>query len=160
MASGEGRSVRPSVVRLRLAFAFFAALVAAGCEPMFVFAGGELAGTERPMPPSWEFTKDFDTVQIETRPVDPYSVNVWGVSVDRSFYIAASDASDARWARAIEAEPRVRLRVGDDIYRLLATRTEDPTELDDVIDAYVVKYGGDRDRSFIRHAWVFRLESR
>ena len=127
---------------------------------MFVFAGGELAGTERPMPPSWDFTEEFTTVQIETRPGDPYSVNLWGVGVDGSFYVAASDADDAAWARAIEDEPRVRLRVGDEIYPLLATRTVDPTELDNVIDAFVDKYGGDRERSFIRHAWVFRLGSR
>ena len=145
---------------VRLFFAVTAMLVAAGCEPTFVFAGGELAGTERPMPSDWAFTGDFGTVQIETRPTDPYSVNVWGVSANRSFYVAASDAGDAAWARAIEAEPQVRLRVGDDIYRLLAQRTEDPRELADVTDAYIDKYGGERERSFIRHAWVFRLDAR
>ena len=144
---------------LRVAAALAASLLIAGCEPMFVFAGGELAGTEQPVPSSWDFTDDFDTVQIETRPADPYSVNVWGVSANRHFYVAASDASDAAWARAIEAEPRIRLRVGDDIYRLIAWRTEDPKELDDVTDAYVDKYGGNRERSFIQHAWVFRLVS-
>ena len=144
---------------VRAFFAMFAMLVAAGCEPTFVFAGGELSGTERPLPSDWGFTEDFGTVQIETRPTDPYSVNVWGVSIDRYFYVAASDASDAAWARAIEAEPQVRLRVGDDIYSLLAKRTEDPQELADVTDAYIDKYGGERDRSFIQHAWVFRLGS-
>ncbi|MCY3620912.1 MAG: hypothetical protein OXH68_04275 [Gammaproteobacteria bacterium] len=145
---------------VRLFFAMIAMLVAAGCEPTFVFAGGELAGTERPMPSDWGFTEDFGTVQIETRPTDPYSVNVWGVSVNRNFYVAASDASDAAWARAIETEPQVRLRIGDDIYPLLARRTEDPEELADVADAYIDKYGGEPERSFIRHAWVFRLGSR
>ena len=145
---------------VRLFFAVIAMLVAAGCEPTFVFAGGELAGTERPMPSDWGFTEDFGTVQIETRPTEPYSVNVWGVSVNRNFYVAASDASEATWAQAIEAEPRVRLRVGDDIYPLLAERTEDPQELAGVIDAYIDKYGGERERSFIRHAWVFRLGPR
>ena len=158
MAPSEARGARASILRHRLALAFLVALGAAGCEPTFVFAGGKLSGTERPMPSSWEFTKDVDTVQIETRPADPYSVNVWGVHVDRSFYVAASDAGDAAWARAIEAEPRVRLRVGDDLYPLLATRTEDPAELDRVVDAYIVKYGGDRERSFIGQAWVFRLD--
>ena len=156
MASGKERSAH-----LRhLSLAFLAACAAAGCEPTFVFAGGELAGTEQPTPPSWEFSADFDTVQIETRPTDPYSVNVWGVGVGGSFYVAASDAADAAWAGAIEAEPRVRLRIGDDIYPLLATRTDDPAELADVTDAYLDKYGGERERSFIRHAWVYRLESR
>ena len=145
---------------VRLFFAAIATLVVAGCEPTFVFAGGELSGTERPTPTDWGFTEDVGTVQIETRPTDPYSVNVWGVSVNRRFYVAASDAGDATWVQAIEAEPRVRLRVGDDIYLLLAKRTEDTEELAEVTDAYVGKYGGDRERSFIRHAWVFRLESR
>ena len=145
---------------VRLFLAMVAMLVATGCEPTFVFAGGELSGTERPMPTDWGFTEDFDTVQIETRPIDPYSVNVWGVSVNRSFYVAASDAGEATWAQVIEAEPRVRLRVGDDIYPLLAKRTEDPQELADVTDAYIDKYGGERERSFIRQAWVFRLDAR
>lgn len=156
MASGRERSAS-----LRcLSLAFLTALAAAGCEPTFVFAGGELDGTEQPLPPNWDFSTDVDTVQIETRPTDPYSVNVWGVSLDRNFYVAASDAEDAAWARAIEAEPRVRLRIGDDIYRLLAQRTDDPAELADVTDAYLDKYGGERERSFIRHAWVYRLGSR
>lgn len=145
---------------VRLFFVVIAMLVTAGCEPTFVFAGGKLGGTERSMPSDWGFTEDFGTVQIETRPTDPYSVNVWGVSVNRDFYVAASDAGEATWAQAIEAEPRVRLRVGDDIYPLLAKRTDDPRELADVIDAYIEKYGGERERSFIRDAWVFRLGPR
>lgn len=157
--SFDERSIRFPRLRGRLALALIAMLVAAGCEPMFVFAGGRLSGTERPTPSSWDFTDEVDTVQIETRPADPYSVNVWGVHVNRSFYVAASDAGEAAWALAIEAEPRIRLRVGEDIYRLLAIRIEDPTELAGVTDAYVDKYGGDRQRSFIRHAWVFRLET-
>lgn len=156
MASGKQR--RAPLRRLSLAF--IAALAATGCEPTFIFAGGELAGDEQPTPSSWEFTDDYDTVQIETRPSDPYSVNVWGVGVDGSFYVAASDAGDAAWARAIEAEPRVRLRIGDEIYRLIATRTNEPNELTEVIDAYVDKYGGERERSFTQHAWVYRLASR
>ncbi|MDE0422030.1 MAG: hypothetical protein OXK76_14245 [Gammaproteobacteria bacterium] len=112
------------------------------------------------MPKDWAFTEDFGTVQIETRPTDPYSVNVWGVSVNRDFYVAASDAGEATWAQAIESEPQVRLRVGEDIYPLLAKRTEDPQELAVVADAYIDKYGGERECSFIRHAWVYRLDSR
>lgn len=136
-----------------------AVVTLAACDPVFVFAGGELSGTERPLPADWGFTRDFHTIQLETRPSDPYSVNVWGVGVNRHFYVA-SDGGESRWARAIEAEPRVRLRIGDDIYRLAAKRAEDPRELEDVIDAYIEKYGGDRERSFVRDAWVYRLESR
>ena len=145
--------------RAGAACALVAAVALAACDPVFVFPGGELAGTERSLPADWGFTRDFHTIQLETRPSDPYSVNVWGVAVNRHFYVA-SDGGESRWARAIEAEPRVRLRIGDDIYRLAAKRAEDPGELEDVIDAYIEKYGGDRERSFVSNAWVYRLGSR
>lgn len=160
MRTLEQRNACGSRIGVRTALALLVGVLAAACEPVFIFPGGELEGTERPMPQSWDFTDAIDTMQIETRPSDPYSVNVWGVSVNRSFYVAASDPTDAVWANAIEAEPRVRLRIGDDIYRLLAKRTDDPRELDDVIDAYIDKYGGDRERSFVKHARVFRLGPR
>ena len=160
MRFSEQRSACVSRIGGRTAVVILAALLTNACEPTFVFPGGRLEGTERSMPASWEFTEDVHTVQIETRPTDPYSVNVWGVGVNRNFYVAASDAHDAEWALAIQSEPRVRLRVDGDIYRLLATRTDDPHELEDVIDAYIDKYGGDPDRSFVQDALVFRLSSR
>ncbi len=151
----------PRVAVVRRSFQALACallVVVAACDPVFVFSGGELSGTERSQPADWGFTRDFHTIQIETRPTDPYSVNVWGVAVNRHFYVA-SDSGESQWARAIEAEPRVRLRIGDDIYKLTAKRAEDPGELEDVIDAYIEKYGGDRERSFVREAWVYRLGS-
>lgn len=144
---------------VRAACTLVAAVALAACDPVFVFAGGELSGTERTLPADWGFTRDFHTIQLETRPSDPYSVNVWGVAANRHFYVA-SDGGESSWARAIEDEPRVRLRIGDDIYGLSAKRIEDPGEIDDVIDAYIEKYGGDRERSFVRDAWVYRLGPR
>lgn len=145
--------------RSRQALACVLLVVVAACDPVFVFPGGELSGTERPLPADWEFTRDFQTIQLEARPSDPYSVNVWGVAANRKFYVA-SDGGESRWARVIEADPRVRLRIGDDIFKLAAKRAVDPDELEDVIDAYIEKYGGDRERSFVRDAWVYRLGSR
>jgi len=98
-------------------------------------------------------------MQLETRPENPYSVNLWGVAVNHNMYVA-SDGGDSTWARAIDEYPAVRLRINDDIYRLRAQKTVDPHELDDVIDAYIQKYGGDRERSFVKDAWVYRLAAR
>ena len=160
MRNAPRNAPRVAVVRRSsLALACALLVVVAACDPVFVFPGGELSGTERLLPGDWGFTRDFQTIQLEARPSDPYSVNVWGVAVNRNFYVA-SDGGESRWALAIEAEPRVRLRIGDDIYRLAAKRAEDPGELEDVIDAYIEKYGGDRERSFVRDAWVYRLGSR
>ena len=111
-------------------------------------------------PVDWDFAESVQTVQVETRPADPYSVNVWGVGVGGHFYVAASDGGDARWAQAIEADPQVRLRVGERVFPLAAERVGDAAELEDVAAAYAAKYGTDQEQSFIDTAWVYRLAPR
>lgn len=136
------------------------AVALAACEPLFVFAGGRIGGVDEAPPASWNFAETVQTVQVETRPADPYSVNVWGVGVGGHFYVAASDGADARWAQAIEADPQVRLRVGERVFPLAAERVGDAAELEDVAAAYAAKYGTDQEQSFIDTAWVYRLAPR
>ena len=136
------------------------AVVLAACEPLFVFAGGRIGGVDEAPPASWDFAESVQTVQVETRPGDPYSVNVWGVGVGEHFYVAASDGADARWAQAIEADSQVRLRVGERVFPLAAVRVGDAAELEDVAAAYAAKYGTDQEQSFIDTAWVYRLAPR
>lgn len=167
MSEGIWRKCRVWVLAL------IATIVATACEPMFVFAGGALSGSEEPAPENWTFSRDVDTVQIETRPSDPYSVNVWGVAVESFVYVAASDGGESRWAREIEADSRVRLKIGERLFALRATRlTAVDTgegegaseganeEIARVVDAYVEKYDLDPDESFVGGAWVFRLQAR
>lgn len=144
----------------RVALGAAGAALLAACEPVFIFAGGELGGVERAHPENWEFAAAVDTVQIETRPDDPYSVNVWGVGVGQNFYVAASDAADARWAQAIETNGNVRLKVAAHVYPLAAERVDSADELALVAAAYVAKYEVDPDESFIDSAWVYRLARR
>lgn len=136
------------------------ALLLGACEPVFIFAGGELSGAEEAHPESWDFSAEVDTVQLETRPADPYSVNVWGVGVGADFYVAASDGPEARWAQAIEADGDVRLKVAGRLFPLAAERVESAEELARVVDAYAAKYDVDRDQSFVDAAWVYRLDPR
>ena len=136
------------------------AIVLAACEPLFVFAGGRIGGVDEAPPANWDFAESVQTVQVETRPADPYSVNVWGVGVGGHFYVAASDGGDARWAQAIEADSQVRLRVGERVFPLAAVRVGAAAELEDVAAAYAAKYGTDQEQSFIDTAWVYRLAPR
>ncbi len=137
-----------------------ALVVLAACEPMFVLAGGALSGIERPLPTDWDFAQGVNTVQLETRPADPYSVNVWGVGLGSNFYVAASDGADSWWTQAIEADPHVRLRIDEHVYPLAARRVDDGIELAEVVEAYVSKYDVDPEDSFVRNAWVYRLGAR
>ena len=52
-------------------------LIAFGCNgPVVLLPGGKLNGETRPVPADWAFAGDYGTAQLETRPEDPYSVNV------------------------------------------------------------------------------------
>jgi hypothetical protein len=56
------------------------ALVADCSEPLLLLPGGALEGATVPTPEGWSFTDDVDTVQLETNPTDPYSVNIWVIA--------------------------------------------------------------------------------
>ncbi len=117
------------------------ALLACGGGPVGMFPGGALRGTVVEAPVGdWSFAEDYGTVDLETRPGDPYSVRVNFVVRDGRLYI---DPAEGRtWYRNIVADPRVRVRFGDEVYSATAVLVTDPAELE----------GFDPDRK------VYRLE--
>lgn len=138
----------------------FALLCLAACsEPFIVFAGGELSGEEGVPPADWSELRNEDTFQLETRPDDPYSVNVWAVGIGENVYIGTGPGG-TRWSDYIEQDPRVRLRVEDTVYPLLAHPVTDVDERRQVAQAYGEKYGMDRDQNWLADALVFRLDRR
>jgi hypothetical protein len=139
--------------------ALFAALVVlAGCsEPFIVFSGKALSGEPTEPPADWAAIDAVDTLQLETRPTDPYSVNLWAVGIGADVYVG-TDADGTRWSGHVRQDPRVRLRVGEALYDLVAQPVLDPAERRRVADAYVAKYELDSDGDWINDALVFRLD--
>jgi hypothetical protein len=146
---------------MRPAWTLCALLVALGCDPISMLPGGELSGTVEPVPSDWSFTDSVQVVQLETRPDDPYSVNVWGVAARGALYVAAGRGESSAWAKHVLADPRVRLRVNEDIYELRAVRTDDASERDAFLEAAHRKYGdfevSEEQRA---NAFLIRLEPR
>ena len=136
---------------------FLLTALVAGCSgPFVLLPGGTLDGTTVPTPESWSFTDDVDTVQLETRPSDPYSVNIWVIALDDVLYVHAG-ANRATWVEAIEADPRVRIRVDESLYELTASRVETQEEFDRFSDAYEAKYGRRPRNESVVEAYLFRL---
>jgi hypothetical protein len=132
----------------------------AGCgEPLLILPGKALEGPTVPAPESWAFTDAVDTVQLETLPGDPYSVNIWVIALDENLYVHAG-ANRSTWVENMEADPKVRLRVKDSIYELVASRVEDQDEFDRFSDAYEQKYGRRPRNEDVTEAYLFRLEGR
>lgn len=130
-----------------------------GCGPFLLLPGGTLEGTPAPAPSDWAFISDLKTVQLETRPEDPYSVNIWAVGMAAVVYVHAG-ANRARWVEHMEASPDVRVRVEERLYDLRATRVEGQDEFTRFSDAYEKKYGSRPRNEDVTEAYLFRLEAR
>ncbi len=151
----------------RLAIAALVTLAAAlACGPIGPLSGGRLGGTVHADPPAdWAAAAEADTVQLETRPDDPYSVNVWCGVLDGRLYVPTSlilgpdDPAEREWVRNVEADPRVRLRIDDDVYELRAVRVEDAGEREAARAMLMQKYEVEADEHS-EMAWLYRLEAR
>ena len=132
----------------------------AGCgRPLLLLPGGALDGPTAPTPDSWSFTDSVKTVQLETLPADPYSVNIWVIALGEHLYVHAG-ANRSTWVENLEADPEVRLRVHDSIYELAATRVDAQEEFDRFSDAYEHKYGRRPRNGNVAEAYLFRLGAR
>lgn len=137
------------------------ALVLFGCEPMGPLPGGPLSGEVQPAPDDWSALGGVEIVQLETRPDDPYSINIWGVGLGKHYYIASGGGGESKWVGYIQANPNVRLRIDDSIFELNAVRVTDEAELSRTTKQFYKKYDmesqGDEAAA---EAWLFRLARR
>ncbi len=134
-------------------------LVIAACDPLWVMSGGALSGEPTAPPADWTEVAREKTVQVETRPADPYSINIWGVGVGADFYIAAASETN-RWVVYLAEDPNVRLRIGKALYDLRAVRVTDAAELARVQRAYETKYDVGDENNRPQETFVYRLDRR
>jgi len=137
----------------------FALACLTGCGPTLLFPGGELSGPVETPPGDWSFSDEISTVQLETRPADPYSVNIWAVGLADRLYVHAG-ANRSRWVENLLADPRARVRVAGKLYPLAAVRVVEPAEFARFADAYKKKYGVRPRNENVSEVYLFRLESR
>ena len=103
-------------------------LLGLGCGgPLLILPGGELRGeVVSPTPDDFSFLSD-GVFELETRPDDPYSVQLNYFVRNGRVYI--DPAEGRRWLDNIRADPRVRARFEGRVYELEAVRISDPAEL-------------------------------
>jgi hypothetical protein len=135
-----------------------AAVLLAGCgDPIVTLPGGTLAGQPAVPPSDWSALADVDTIQVEFRPSEPYSHNIWAVGIGADLYIATS-ADGTRWTPFLEADPRVRARHGTALYDLVVAKVDDAAERARVAAAYQTKYELDADDNWVEGGLIFRLD--
>ncbi len=135
-------------------------LVLVGCEPMGPIPGGRLSGEVLPVPEDWSVYGAVELVQLETRPDDPYSINIWGIGIGKDYYIASGGGGESSWVDHMRVNPEVRLRIENNIFELKAVRVTDETELNQVLKSYKEKYDMEAQAEDAAKAWLYRLEPR
>src|SRR3954453_13455529 len=127
MSVKKGHSLPVAGALRVVASAFVLTLLVACGNPIMILPGGALSGTATPPPADWSAAAGVKTIQVEFRPSDPYSHNIWGVGIGPDLYIATS-AKGPRWTPFVAADPNVKVRIGDALYELKATPVTDSAE--------------------------------
>ena len=131
-----------------------------GCgDPIMILPGGALEGTPTAAPADWSSVAGVKTIQVEFRPKDPYSHNIWGVGLGPDLYIATG-AKGTRWTPFIAEDPNVRVRVGSELFDLQAVPVTEEAERTRVAEAYTKKYDVKADDNWVASGMIFRLDRR
>lgn len=135
------------------------AVLAACDEPTMFMAGGALDGEVTDPPSTWAFEQESGLAQLETRPQEPYSINLAYVQLNGQLYVYAGDTRTT-WVTHIEQDPRIRIRVDEKIYPLHAVRVGEGEELDEFAAAWAGRSIFQRDPKQFEEVWLYRLEVR
>lgn len=107
------------------------ALLGACGGPIGPVPGGRLRGTVVTTPVAdWSFAAPMRRLQLETRPENPHSVTIGFTVAAGRLYLDLGARSDRhRWRRFVRADPRVRVRIGPDVYPGRVEPVAEPGEL-------------------------------
>lgn len=142
-----------------LSLATLSLAVAACSDPFGVAAGGELSGTIEDPPSVWQFDEEYGFAQLETRPDEPYSINLAYVQMGGHLYVYAGNTR-TNWVQHIEQTPLVRFRVNETIYPVRAVRVTDRDELTKFAAEWSNRSVFQRDPMQFDEVWLYRLEAR
>ena len=86
-------------------------------------------------------------------------MKLWVLGVGPDLYVHAG-ANRATWVEHIEANPDVRLLVGENLYELQAVQVKDQAEFDRFAEPYEAKYGNRPRNENVSEVYLYRLEKR
>ena len=135
---------------------FISGFVLACGGPLGLLPGGKLAGPVEPPPADWSAAGEYGHIELETRPEDPYSVNIAYTVMDGQLYANAGD-TETQWVQNIADDPRVLIRMDDVLYPLMAERVTDADEIARFGKAWTSQGYFYRDPAELGEVWVYRL---
>jgi hypothetical protein len=110
-------------------------LLAACTDPIIGVPGGKLKGELSPLPDTWSSVPDV--IQVEFRPSDPYSINIWAVVDGGNIHLATTET---KWVPFLEANNLVTVRIEGKLYELQAQKLDSEEGAMSLAAAYIAKY--------------------
>ncbi len=109
----------------------------------------------------WSFMERSTRVILEVRPSDPYSLYIRAYQHKGVLYLN-SISPENRWTQFLLEDPNLRLKVESKIYKVRATRVEDPALVTEIQKAREQMSPSLRERTPGERAqnWYFRVDSR
>jgi len=132
-------------------------------DPYGPLPGGRLQGEEVTEPVTdWSFVQEYGILTSEVRPSSPYSIHSGYVFHDGVIYLSSGLGARGRWPYFLLENPNMRLRIGDKLYPVRATRVEDPALFDAIHDTRDSRNPNRPPRTAEERAkiWFFRIDSR
>ena len=131
-------------------------------EPNGRIPGGRLSGEEvTGRVTDWSFTRENRPLTLEVRPSSPYSVNTSFFVLEGNLYVSSILGGDSRWAQFLIDDPNLRIRSGNKLYKVRATKIDDQTLIDEIHEGRGQRPGGaTRSPEQLARMWFFRMESR
>jgi len=141
------RLIRAGAPGVHVVLALFAAWASGGCmDPVDRRPGLRLAGevVEGPVE-DWSFSDDHAEIFLETRPpwLLPHSVTIVATSLDGDLYVHARNPEEKRWVGHVARDPRVRLKIGENVYERRLEVVEDTAWQERIHRDFAEKYGWD-----------------
>lgn len=112
----------------------------AGVNPKGPRAGLWLSGTRVTVPvKDWSFVNQHPTIAVQTHTWYwiPHSVTIYCVSYQNNLYLQALGRG---WTGNLARDPRVRVKVGENLYDRSVSRLTDTAELAGVVQSMETKY--------------------
>jgi hypothetical protein len=131
------------MILCRIGAALALSFVATACfSPDDQRPGLRLTGESVPIPADWSFTNDHKKIAVEVQ--TPYllshSVTIWCAEMDGELYIGARNPERKRWPGWVDADPDVRLKIGEQLYEVRLMPLDQPERIARLRRAYVTKY--------------------
>jgi Uncharacterized protein conserved in bacteria (DUF2255) len=118
-------------------------LALVGCvDPSDRRPGTRLSGDVAALPPDWTLSAAHQEIAVEVSGFLglPHSVTIWCATLDGALFIGARDPESKRWPAWADADPNVRLKIGESVYEVRLTKLDDAATIERLQAEFAAKY--------------------